>query len=404
MPIVGESPVTAVAVFNDTGTAQQIFTATTGQEIDIAIGTAAAPDTSLNPPVKVVRTTQITAVTGDGGEQMASVLGIDVSTASGQVQTVGVYGGAINQGTAGTPDACGVYGVGNITGSGTGGSLGGFFNGRRETNTARHTGVEIALDNETLTAGTYTSNGPSNSKGVWLHGTGTANVGVGIQFGNPSGVQFAVGIGFGNQVAGGVTGAIVASTGVSIQDDGNAGFSFIVNGTHTLAIGVKTGSGAIAIGHTNATDALTNASALIEAFTTATADPLIAAQAGASVSVTYKVGNTSGSGRYFVAGGANNFLTGTVAGDTGLTAATAAKSVHLGGTTSVIQVTNGNALGHFQTTPITQYNTTGTATGFTAGAGTTVTHLSTFTGNTGTTAYTIGDIVRALKLYGLIAA
>lgn len=62
------------------------------------------------------------------------------------------------------------------------------------------------------------------------------------------------------------------------------------------------------------------------------------------------------------------------------------------------------ALGAFGVSPISQYNTTGTSTGFTAGGGTTATHTSTFTGNTGSTAYTVGDIVRALKLYGFIAA
>lgn len=55
-------------------------------------------------------------------------------------------------------------------------------------------------------------------------------------------------------------------------------------------------------------------------------------------------------------------------------------------------------------TPVAQYSTTGTTTGFTAGAGTNVVDASTFTGNTGSTAYTIGDIVRALKLMGIIAA
>lgn len=51
-----------------------------------------------------------------------------------------------------------------------------------------------------------------------------------------------------------------------------------------------------------------------------------------------------------------------------------------------------------------RYATTGTSTGFTAGAGTTVTHLSTFTGNSGSTAYTIADIVLCLKTCGLMAA
>jgi hypothetical protein len=55
------------------------------------------------------------------------------------------------------------------------------------------------------------------------------------------------------------------------------------------------------------------------------------------------------------------------------------------------------------TTPVVQYTTTGTTTGFTAGAGTAVLSDSTFTGNDGTKAYTIGDIVRALKSYGFLA-
>jgi hypothetical protein len=54
-------------------------------------------------------------------------------------------------------------------------------------------------------------------------------------------------------------------------------------------------------------------------------------------------------------------------------------------------------------TPVVQYTTTGTTTGFTAGAGTAVLSDSTFTGNDGSRAYTIGDIVRALKSYGFLA-
>lgn len=61
-------------------------------------------------------------------------------------------------------------------------------------------------------------------------------------------------------------------------------------------------------------------------------------------------------------------------------------------------------IGLYGTTETIQYATTGTTTGFTAGAGTTVVSGSTFTGNTGATAYTIGDVVRALKLIGLIAS
>lgn len=56
----------------------------------------------------------------------------------------------------------------------------------------------------------------------------------------------------------------------------------------------------------------------------------------------------------------------------------------------------------FNATPIVQPATTGTTTGFTTGTGTAVQSGSTFTGNTGTTAYTIGDIVLALKTLGLM--
>lgn len=60
-------------------------------------------------------------------------------------------------------------------------------------------------------------------------------------------------------------------------------------------------------------------------------------------------------------------------------------------------------LSFYGNTPITQPADTGETTGFTAGAGTGVNDDSTFTGNVGTKAYTISDIVKALKNLGLIA-
>ena len=59
-------------------------------------------------------------------------------------------------------------------------------------------------------------------------------------------------------------------------------------------------------------------------------------------------------------------------------------------------------LGFFGATPVVRPATTGTATGFTAG-GTAVGDSSTFTGGTGSTAYRISDIVKALKNLGLLA-
>lgn len=61
-------------------------------------------------------------------------------------------------------------------------------------------------------------------------------------------------------------------------------------------------------------------------------------------------------------------------------------------------------LGFYNATPVVQQATAGTTTGFTAATGTAVLSGSTFTGNTGSTAYTIGDVVKALKALGFMAA
>lgn len=57
----------------------------------------------------------------------------------------------------------------------------------------------------------------------------------------------------------------------------------------------------------------------------------------------------------------------------------------------------------FGATPVLQQATTGTVTGLTAGASTAVKVDSTYTGNTGTAAYTVGDLVLALKNIGILA-
>lgn len=72
--------------------------------------------------------------------------------------------------------------------------------------------------------------------------------------------------------------------------------------------------------------------------------------------------------------------------------------------TTVVK-TASDAFGVFSaTTPVAQQSTTGTTTGFTAGSGTAAKDDSTYTGNVGSKAYTVGDIVKALKAYGLLAS
>lgn len=60
-------------------------------------------------------------------------------------------------------------------------------------------------------------------------------------------------------------------------------------------------------------------------------------------------------------------------------------------------------LSFFGASAVVQPSGTGETTGFTAGSGTAVNDDSTFTGNIGSTAYRINDIVKALKQLGLLA-
>ena len=60
-------------------------------------------------------------------------------------------------------------------------------------------------------------------------------------------------------------------------------------------------------------------------------------------------------------------------------------------------------IGFFNATPVAQQSGTGETTGFTAGSGSAVKDDSTFTGNVGSTAYRVSDIVKALKNLGILA-
>jgi hypothetical protein len=61
-------------------------------------------------------------------------------------------------------------------------------------------------------------------------------------------------------------------------------------------------------------------------------------------------------------------------------------------------------LGFYGATPVVLHTTTGNVAGFAAGAGTASKSDSVWTGGVGSTAYTVGDVVRALKNLGLMTS
>jgi hypothetical protein len=232
------------------GDLQQIYTSTDGQILDIRKGSTAIPDTVTEPIVKAQRYIDIlsSAITGDGGEQMASIYGISAGTTTNEAQPVGVYGGAVSQYSssgAGKGDACGVYGAARFTGSGVGTAIGAFFTGRRDTSTGRATAAEFTTQNYSGVDSTYTPSGYSSGIGLWINALGNADSGVGISFGNPFGQQFEVGIGFSDQVVGGKTGAV---SGTTFYDSGSSTTSLFIQGTHTTALGIGATAGNVVIG------------------------------------------------------------------------------------------------------------------------------------------------------------
>lgn len=231
-------------MFSGTGTP------TTGQVIYARIGTSASPDTTLNPGVKVARTIEVAFSSfggGDGAEQMAAIQGIGNGTAANEAQPVGVYGAATsnyNSTGSGKGDACGLVGIGRFSGTGAGTGIGASLAGRRDVSTGRATAAEFTTLNYSGVAGSYNSTGYSNTTGEWVVANGDADSGVGIVVGNPYGFQFKVGIAFNAQVIGGKTGGVADS---SIRDDSTATTSLDIRGTHTTALSIASGAGAVSI-------------------------------------------------------------------------------------------------------------------------------------------------------------
>lgn len=225
-----------------TGDEQHIFLAATGQVLDLRQGTNASPHTSgsSGPLFKATRTLEYTSTagSGDNAENWAAITGMGAGVGSTIGQPVGVFGGASNESSASgsggmRPDAVGVYGMGRILDGGTGIGIGAFFAGQADGTGGQLTAVEMQARNRTGSAGTYNSSGFSSISGLWMSVAGDNDAGVGIQLGNPNGLQFAVGLAFNGQVAGGKTGPV---SGSSIRDDSHSQTSLDVRGAHVIAL------------------------------------------------------------------------------------------------------------------------------------------------------------------------
>ncbi len=243
-----------------TGEDQFQYNVATAQLEAVKHGTAAAPVTIAGPTLKVSRLDQVTRATvtaassagSDGAEQVAAISGISVGTASAEVQSVGIYGAAKNSSTtieAGGDDACAVYGLGRVTGSGTGVAIGGFMAGRRENDTGSVTALEVHCANYGTLAPAYVSNGFSKATGIWVNCSGNANSSSAITVSNAFGRQFENGLSFTAQVTSALTGGVVTST---IRDDSSSVTSLDIRGTHTNALTIGSTAGKVEIGATQA--------------------------------------------------------------------------------------------------------------------------------------------------------
>jgi hypothetical protein len=79
------------------------------------------------------------------------------------------------------------------------------------------------------------------------------------------------------------------------------------------------------------------------------------------------------------------------------------RPIELGVTSWIGRSPTTSFLGFFGATPIIQPTSTGEGTGMFQNSGTAVNNNSTFTGNLGSTAYTILDVVKHLKQLGFLA-
>lgn len=228
------------------GISVPVFNPDPGFQIqNIAVGTEASPDKTAKPLIHISRTLSVaeSEFSGDGAQSLAALLGVTHALSTSQGQAIGIYGGAVTDGTNvgahSNADGVGGYFVGKSTSTSTRSGIGLFANGRRENTAGICTGLEVVSDNETGENGKLQENGASTTKGIWIHAVGTASSGAGIQFGF-TGQSFEVGLVFNNG----------STSAADIRSDSHAEYLIRARGAHSYALSVKKGAGVVLLGTT----------------------------------------------------------------------------------------------------------------------------------------------------------
>lgn len=383
---------------------------TTGQLLDVRVGTAGAPDTTLNPVLKVSRTVAI-AGGGPFGDASAQVNCISANlkgTGSNQCQLTAMYGVAVNNGTTSAgganPDSVGGEFIGIINGAGAvGGAFGVVATAHALVSTYRTAqAIQTFTYNDSGADSSGSGAGQATTTGISLFSNGANLAGSALEVVGNAGSgtqQFDVGLHFCGLTANGHTGAIKTTC---IRDDSSPVNAIFLGGTYSgnAAIAINSANSGILIGGSNQSS--TTAMLELRGSSSASQRPIMII--GAANAFSYGINLLNSSGLHEIAVGAGALITGMAGGDACWRVNTAGKFFHVGGTTSTIKVGADNSLGFFNVTSVAQQSGTGNTHTVTAGSTTSVFTNTTFDGSTGATAYTVGDIVKALKAYGLLAA
>lgn len=169
-------------------------------------------------------------IVGDGAEQLAGlsvqVYGVDHSGVQPVAGAFGAFSDSTSpagaSGQTVSPDACAVYGVGEVRAGGTGVAMGGCFVARRiDTAAYALTAQQVFVKNSSSADQAYNPTGVSDCA-FWINSNGTKNAGAALIIRN-SGAKFDVGIAFqANSI-----------NSAAFRDDSSSATSIVINGSHS---------------------------------------------------------------------------------------------------------------------------------------------------------------------------